>query len=316
VVQNTNDGAITHLNNAACFAQEIAACPTRYVLSDDLTRLCTALAYSKGASTLSCADCLRIPAECVWVEWCELPWRMELNRYGFRNIEPTQVAAGRRGIFIRSDPTGRSGSMRSFWTLGEADTDVLASSMEAYFDFDTPEGEAPVAPDSAHRPNIHVFDDEAARADILHRCFRFRYEVTWAQYYANAKLSPKEAEAIARHALGAIAIKVPVVLAFLLLLASRPALPRRPLGLERLNRSRTKSGKLPLLEHVEVFSPLLAEYPAGGTESANSRRPSRLHHVRGHLVRRGSQLFWRVPHLRGSARAGIIRSRTVTWTVG
>jgi hypothetical protein len=36
--------------------------------------------------------------------------------------------------------------------------------------------------------------------------------------------------------------------------------------------------------------------------------------VRGHLVRRGNQLFWRIPHLRGSARSGIIRARTVTWT--
>jgi hypothetical protein len=36
--------------------------------------------------------------------------------------------------------------------------------------------------------------------------------------------------------------------------------------------------------------------------------------VRGHLVRRGSQLFWRVPHLRGSARQGSVRTRTVTWT--
>jgi hypothetical protein len=32
-------------------------------------------------------------------------------------------------------------------------------------------------------------------------------------------------------------------------------------------------------------------------------------------VRRGSQLFWRVPHLRGSWRAGVVRTRTVTWTM-
>jgi hypothetical protein len=32
-------------------------------------------------------------------------------------------------------------------------------------------------------------------------------------------------------------------------------------------------------------------------------------------VRRGSQLFWRVPHLRGSCRAGVVRTRTVTWTI-
>jgi hypothetical protein len=31
-------------------------------------------------------------------------------------------------------------------------------------------------------------------------------------------------------------------------------------------------------------------------------------------VRRGTQIFWRVPHLRGSARSGVVRTRTVTWT--
>ena len=30
-------------------------------------------------------------------------------------------------------------------------------------------------------------------------------------------------------------------------------------------------------------------------------------------MRRGSKLFWRVPHLRGNARTGSIVTRTVTW---
>jgi hypothetical protein len=33
-------------------------------------------------------------------------------------------------------------------------------------------------------------------------------------------------------------------------------------------------------------------------------------------VRRGNKIFWRIPHLRGNSRAGAIRTRTVTWTVG
>ncbi len=120
----------------------------------------------------------------------------------------------------------------------------------------------------------------------------------------------------ARHALGTIAIEMPVVLAFLLLLGTRPGLPRRPLMLERLNRARSRSGKAALLDHVEVFAPLMPEYRHPfGTVPVTERRPPRLHHVRGHLVRRGSQLFWRVPHLRGSARAGVVRARTVTWTM-
>jgi hypothetical protein len=315
VVRNTKDGTVTQLSGAATFANEIFACPTRYVLSDDLTRLCTALAYSKGTNTLSCADLLHVPAERIWVEWCEAPWLAELTRYGFRSNERS-VVTGRRGAFIHSSPTGRRGLIRAFWASGETDMHVLASSMEAYFDFDTPDGEAPPPPDASNRPTISVFDRGVGDADILRRCFRFRYEHTWAEYYAHGALSPRESDAVAHHALGTIAIAIPVMLAFFLLLATRPGLSRRPLMLERLNRARTRTGKAPLLDHMEVFAPLIPEYPpSSSTESGIGRRPPRLHHVRGHLVRHGSQLFWRVPHLRGSARAGVVRTRTVTWTM-
>ena len=41
------------------------------------------------------------------------------------------------------------------------------------------------------------------------------------------------------------------------------------------------------------------------------RSAPRLHLVRGHLVRRGSLLFWRRSHMRGHSDIGTIRSRTV-----
>jgi hypothetical protein len=105
-----------------------------------------------------------------------------------------------------------------------------------------------------------------------------------------------------------------MVLAFFLLLVTRPGLPRRPLMLERLNRIRARVGKPALLDQMEVHSPIMPEYQVAHDQaSAGFRRRSRLHHVRGHLVRRGAKLFWRVPHLRGSATAGLIRARTVTW---
>ena len=315
IVQNTKDGSIAHLSGAATFAEEILACPIRYVLCDGLTRLCAALAYSKGTRTLACADLLHVPAERVWLEWCEAPWLAELTRYGFK-IDAQSIVAGRRGALIQSSATGRRGLIRTFWANGDADLDLCASSMEAYFDFDTPEGEAPAAPDASDRPTISVFDRGAGNSEILRRCFRFRYEHTWAEYYANAGLAAEQRAAVARHALGTIAIEIPVILTFFLLLATRPGLPRRPLMLERLNRSRSRSGKAPLLAHMEVSAPLMPEYPpSSGTSPGIERRPRRLHHVRGHLVRRGSQLFWRVPHLRGSCRAGVVRTRTVTWTM-
>jgi len=313
IVQNTKDGSITDLNNAAAFAKDLDRCATRYVMSDELTRLCTALAFSKGASTLACADLLHVPAERVWVEWTEAPWRDELVRYGFKSPVGS-AGSGRRGAFIYSTPEGRQGLVRTFWADGESELNVLSSSMEAYFDFDTPEGEEPEVFGRQQGSSICVSDNAVGNADILRRCFRFRFERSWQDYYESAQLTPTQVTAVSHHALGTIAIDIPVLLAFFLLLAARPGLPRRPLMLERLNQARARSGKAPLLEQIEVCAPLVPEYKSGcGTGSVASRRSRRLHYVRGHLVRRGSKLFWRVPHLRGSARAGTIRTRTVTW---
>jgi hypothetical protein len=313
IVENSKDGSVTQLNGATAFSKEIDSCATRYVLSDELTRLCTALAYSKGAATLACADLLHVPAERTWIEWTEAPWLNELARYGFKC--PVDAAqSGRRGVLIQSTPQGRRGLLRTFWASGESELNVLSSSMEAYFDFDTQEGDDPAAFDRQKRSSICVSDNAVEGADILRRCFRFRFERSWHEYYERARLTSLQATALAHHALGTIAIDIPVMLAFLLLLATRPGLPRRPLMLERLNRARAKSGKAALLEQIEVFAPLLPDYQSTrSSRSRESRLPCRLHHVRGHLVRRGSKLFWRVPHLRGNARAGAIRARTVTW---
>ncbi len=315
IVESTTDRSFTQLSNASEFARDIEHCATRYVLSDELTRLCTALAYSKGARTLACADLLHVPAERVWLEWADAPWQQELARYGFKQSGDS-IRSGRGGVFIQSTPQGRTGLLRTFWTRGDSERHVLASSMEAYFDFDTPEGEDPQVFDRLQSSSLGVSDSTVGDADILRRCFRFRFERSWQSYYERARMTTAQSCAVTHHALGTIAISIPVVLAFFLLLATRPGLPRRPLMLERLNQARARAGKPALLEQTEVFAPLLPEYASTGPGNAGGRRrPTRLHHVRGHLVRRGSSLFWRMPHLRGSPRAGTIRTRTVTWHI-
>ncbi len=275
IVEDTKNKRQTRLIGAADFADTITACPVRYCLSDDLVALCCALAYSKGTRTLECADLLHVPAERVWIEWCEAPWINELARYGFRTGAGAEKIAGRRGALVQTSPQGRQGLIKTFWTCGETDFDVLASSMEAYFDFDAAEGQDPMAPDGHNRPAISVLDHAVRSADILRRCFRFRYERSWDDYYARAQVPLDEKNSIARHALGTIAIDIPVLLVFFLLLATRPGLPRRPLILERLNQARIKSGKAPLLEHIEVSSPLLPEYRP--SNSLRVFRPSSPH---------------------------------------
>ena len=314
IVEDKTSGALSHLNGAAEYASRVALCPIRYVLSDELTRLCTALAYSKGSRTVACADLLHVPAETVWVEWCEAPWRAELEQYGFDVAAQDCARAGRRGAFIQSSTDGRRGLVRTFWSDKENPLDVLASSMEAYFDFDTPAGENPRPMDDEHRPTVSVSDGK--NGDLLHQCLRFRYESTWDVYYRQARCSLASKQAIARHALGTIAIDIPVLLAFLMLLGMRAGVSLHPTDYTRLNRSRAKAGRPVLLDHVEVRSPLPAPHHFAGVSSANmAGRARRLHHVRGHLVRRGNTIFWRIPHLRGNSRVGSIRTRTVTWTV-
>jgi hypothetical protein len=313
-VQDPAGGREIRLNGAESCAQQVSGCASRYVLSDDLTRLCAHLAYSKGARNLACADLLHVPAETLWVEWCHAPWQRALQHYGFYTPTEGLECGGRRGALIQSSPAGRRGTVRTFWSVGDG-LEVIASSMEAYFDLDTLEGEEPESPDGRRGPGIRVRDGECRGEDVLARCFRFRYERTWSEYYGSAALSHLENVAVTRHVLGTIAIDIPLLLAFLLLLASRTSLPRRVQTLERLNRSRHRSGRVPLLDHTEVRSPVLPEYlVCHSPDPHGTRRSPRLHHVRGHLMRRGTQVFWRVPHLRGSARSGVIRTRTVTWT--
>jgi hypothetical protein len=313
-VQDLGTGRISTLNNASNCAQSVQQCGQRFVLSDELTRLCASLAYSKGARTLACADLLRVPAERVWVEWSYCAWQHELEQFGLRAKNSSAAQGGRRGALIRSSSDGRRGIVRTFWT-NDDDTDVLASSLEAWFDLDTPEDEDPEPPDGESAQALRIDDATQTGVDVLKRCFRFRYEASWQAYYDRAPLTPVARDALARHALGTIATDIPMVLIFFLLLATRNGLPRQVVSFDRLNRSRLKAGKPPLLDHIEVRCPLLPPmHTTGADHSGTLRSTPRLHRVRGHLFRRGGALYWRMPHLRGDARAGAVLTRTVTWT--
>ena len=56
-------GDIWRLTGASDFALPLAHCPLRYVLTDDLVRTCTAIAYSDGDELSGCLDLLHIPPQ-------------------------------------------------------------------------------------------------------------------------------------------------------------------------------------------------------------------------------------------------------------
>jgi hypothetical protein len=103
-----------------------------------------------------------------------------------------------------------------------------------------------------------------------------------------------------------------LLLAFFLLLSAKDATRTIPVSRTAINRKRLAHGRRPLLDHIEVRASLEAvrESDSAAVEPSGRQSP-RLHHVRGHLVRRDNRVFWRVPHLRGSGSRGIVRSRTV-----
>jgi len=304
-------GVQTRLSGVSDCADQVASCPIRYVLSDDLTRLCAALAYSKGARSLSCVDLMRVPAERLWVEWAYAPWRNELDLYGFPPAGDNFGNGGRRGAMLTASRDGRRGQVRTFWSTGESEFDVSASAMLANFDFDATPDESSC---SAFTRHLRVADGQNDKDSALLKCFDFEFEQSWAQYFERANLSQARRDSLENHSLSTIALDIPVLLALFLLLNTRTGLPQQQSQLERLNRSRSRCGKAPLLDHVELLAPFPSKYFFGKADCPPSgRRRPRLHHVRGHLVRRRNELFWRVPHLRGSANAGALKTRTVTW---
>jgi hypothetical protein len=302
------------LPGAHQFRAQITDCPLRYVLSDELARCATQLAYAEGDRLSSCMDLIRVPARTLWVEWAEGPRREALKAVPALEVKIHEIAR-RGGAWVTASPDCRSGSIRTFWC--SSDQRAYVSPVITTFNFDRPP--VPLNPGSlsAWRGEAVLnMDGEPAIEELLEH-LRFHFDEGWAAYYRERIQSSDLKMQVLRANLGCCAFDGPMLMAFFLLLGSRNLLPRQEVRHERLNRARLRAGKPPLLEHVEVAAPLDEPPVSRPSQSGGSLRSSpRLHHVRGHIVRRGAAVFWRCPHLRGSARLGQVRSRTVMLTFG
>ena len=290
------------------FADAVRTCPLRLVLADDLIRCTTQLAYAEGERLSGCLDLIHVPSQQLWLEWLEATRQSTL-----REIRRTGVCSSvrRTGVLIAADPAGRAGTMRTFWST--QNEQVYSAALLTDFDLDRVMRPAldidAVFSGAAFGVVIPV---EAALDELLsHVCFRL--DPAWVNYYRAADLTESQQLLVLREVLGTMAFDMPMILALFLLFAAKDGLQRRAADLERLNHARRRSGKRALLEHIEVRAPIDVGYqcPASLAANANRRRGPRLHHVRGHIARRGDKVFWRLPHLRGSARLGVVRSRTV-----
>jgi hypothetical protein len=292
------------------FADAVRACALRLVLADDLIRCSTALAYAEGARLTGCLDLVRVPSERLWVEWAEAPRQEVLGDILGTPIKP-MVTGGRAGVLISSDAAGRTGTIRTFWST--PDDRAYCAALITVFDLNLPNRHSVSIAEVFGGATVGLHESQEPAIDAFLSHIGFRFDPAWADYYRSANLSIDQQTAVLCAALGSTAFAIPMIFASFLLLAAKDAAQRRVVNLDRLNRIRRLSGKTELLEHVEVTTHIHAQRDKHRTSiDANTRIGRRLHHVRGHLVRRGYNIFWRSPHLRGNARLGAVRSRTVT----
>ena len=308
VAQSTS--APPTLPGAHHFADAVRNCPLRLVLTDDLTQYTIQLAYAEGERLSGCLDLIHVPSQQLWLEWLEATRQSTLSEMPACACMPC-YSARRTGVLIAADPTGRAGTMRTFWST--QNEQVYSAALLTNFDFDrVVRPTLDVGAVFSGAPFGVVIPVEAALDELLsHVCFRL--DPAWANYYRAADLTDRQQLLVLREVLGTMAFDMPMVMALFLLFAAKDGLQRRAADLQRLNRARHRSRKRALLEHIEVRAPIAVAYqcPASAAANANRRRGPRLHHVRGHIARRGDKVFWRLPHLRGSARLGVVRSRTV-----
>jgi hypothetical protein len=298
------------LPGAHHFADAVRNCPLRLVLADDLTQYTIQLAYAGGERLSGCLDLIHVPSQQLWLEWLEATRQSTLSEMPACARIPC-YSVRRTGVLIAADPSGRAGTMRTFWSTQHEQ--VYSAALLTNFDFDhvvRPTLDVGAAFSGA--PFGVVTPAEPALDELLsHVCFRL--DPAWANYYRAADLTDSQQLLVLREVLGTMAFDMPMLMALFLLFAAKDGLQRRAADLQRLNRARHRSGKRALLEHIEVRAPIAVAYqcPASAAANANRRRGPRLHHVRGHIARRGDKVFWRLPHLRGSASFGVVRSRTV-----
>jgi hypothetical protein len=318
LIVRQDSGVLWRLTSACDFAPQLRSCPLRYLLSDELTRMCTALAYSEGDQLADCLDLLHVPCNRLWIEWSHEPLRDELLRARPECRGPTfggQVL--RTGALIEAGADGRSGLMRTFWTNSSRPDDPLAAPLQTHFDFDHPQPPSNRAAALLDGEFIGISDGYDHGLDDVLRCVRYRFDDCWLRYYSQQAQSEHSRELVVRLSLATVVHALPVLLALFLLQAARGGLPQKPCDLTRLNLKRRRSAKPELLSHVELGAPVFSDSALADAGNGDAARLApRRHHVRGHLVRRQDVVYWRAPHWRGHLRLGRIERRTVSLKSG
>lgn len=281
---------LVRLPGADAFAALVRDTTLRYVLQDDVTQVLNDLAFGQASLVASSLDIVRLPSESMWIEWQDIA----------PNTDPTRSARLEKrrkvGALVTSEPGGRVGSIQVIWE--EFDNQPTPSPAILVFDLDN---EIPM------RQKYLKFDlpDGDLRQKLLFSHLGMFIQPQWLSFYRSTIGGNDHWTKLHNDLGNTIRSDAPFVLAFCLLLSMRTELTFQAANLSRLNEQREKRKKPTLLDHVEIGTTIHRNIPPKNDGlSVGGRAVSRLHHVRGHFVRRGNVVFWRSPHLRGDHQLG------------
>jgi len=312
VVENERIGASVRVRTAADFRLKLQATPHRFILDRSATEFCTEFSVLEAGMLGQSLDILRFPARRFWIEWMERP-RVDTLASLRPGLFPrrTEVASHTRaGALIDINADDRSGRAWLF-TGGGSSADLCP----LFLEFDT---HGPVQVDPSARLNQFKFaSKEFPELDLINQYCTINVEPSWHAYCRAATVSDDQFNWEIIGAASKILFDWPMIAAFSLLYPLPKPFAKRGSDLARLNLAREQRGQSSLLEHVEVTASLGARAKPdrlGVGAAFGSSLGKRLHHVRGHLVRRGDRVFWRSPHLRGKSELGVVSTRTVRVT--
>jgi len=298
------------VRNAADFRLKLQATPQRFILDAAATAFCTDFFVQQADVLGDSMDILRFPANRFWIEWAERT-RVEAlaalrpGAFPQKADVPTDTRAG---ALVEINADGRSGKAWLF--TGGGFGAVLCP---LYLDFDTQNPPAVETEPVLRRfrfanPAFPELNGPSVWCTI-------NVERSWYDYCRSATASDQHFNAEILRVAGMLLFDWPMIAAFSLLYPLPKPFVRRASDLAKLNRARNGKGKPALLDHVEISASLIARADSGGDGASGwVGRGKRLHHVRGHLVRRGDRVFWRSPHLRGKPELGEVTTRTVRVT--
>ena len=272
----------TELRGVAAYSEAIKRCPLRYVLGDEVGRICESLLMTDAGMLDPANALLRLPAEHFWLEWTREGSLPEAEERGRQRV----------GCLVESTADGRSGSIHSFW-IDEAGK---AQAAQVYLEFDL--DNLPVVSGSEGCQARH----DRPEFQVLLNHVTVRVEPDWAPYAAS--LTQAQRNLFFSACTARIWFDLPFAFAFAALLGFGSYVTTTHSRLDKLNRCRLMRGRPALLDHVETRLCLGDQSREQQHNVGNEVRAApRLHVVRGHMVRRQDTTYWRMTHLRGDPAA-------------